>query len=56
VTLDIFSGEIERKTFFDRAEVETIAVPKMFNVDYSKNEVLLYGIYRRNERFGLLKF
>ena len=55
VTLDVFSGEIGRKTFFDRAEVETIAVPKMFNVDYSKNEVLLYGIYRRNERFGIFK-
>jgi hypothetical protein len=55
VTVDIFSGAIERETFFSRADVETIAAPKLFNVDYEKNEVLLYGINRRNERFGLLK-
>lgn len=55
VTVDVFSGEIERKTFFNRADTETIAAPKLFNVDYLKKEVLLYGIYRRNERFGLLK-
>jgi hypothetical protein len=55
VTIDIYSGETQRETFFSRSDVETIAVPKLFHVDYEQKEVLLYGINRRNERFGLLK-
>tara|TARA_R110000737_G_scaffold353477_1_gene405913 strand:+ start:2385 stop:3950 length:1566 start_codon:yes stop_codon:yes gene_type:complete len=55
VTIDLFSGAVGRETFFSRDDVETIAVPKLFNVDYERKEVLLYGINRRDERFGLLK-
>lgn len=55
VTLDVYSGIVNRETFFSRDDVETIAVPKLFNVNYDRKEVLLYGINRRDERFGLLK-
>jgi hypothetical protein len=54
VTLDTKDGEINRETFFDRKELEAMAVPKMFNVDYTNGEVLLYAIMRSKERFGII--
>lgn len=55
VTLDASDGKMNRETFFDRKELDAIAKPKMFNVDYQNQEVLLYAIMGSKERFGLLK-
>ncbi len=53
--IDLNTGELVQKTFFDRKEIEALAVPKRFCVDYTNQDVLLYAIYGRKERFGLLK-
>lgn len=55
VKVDIYTGEMTRETFFDREEVEAVAVPKLFHVNYDRKEVLLYAVFRKDERFGLLK-
>ena len=55
VEIDLSNGSVERKTLFDRSEINALAVPKLFNVNYTKGEVLLYAVYGRNERFGKLQ-
>ncbi|GAB5418278.1 MAG: hypothetical protein Crog4KO_16170 [Crocinitomicaceae bacterium] len=55
-SIDIASGEISRKPFFDREEIEALVMPKLFNVNYRSREVLIYAIWGRKEKFGLLKF
>ncbi|MDG1776002.1 MAG: hypothetical protein P8H33_01295 [Crocinitomicaceae bacterium] len=54
--IDLKTGEIERKAFFDRHQIEAIAVPKRFNVNPFTKEMILYSIWGRNERIGVLKF
>ena len=56
VEVDLEEGAISRKTFFDRQEITALAVPKMFHIDYKTNEMLLYAVYGKKERFGILKF
>jgi hypothetical protein len=56
VELDIDGGEMTRKTFFDRKEITAIAVPKQFNIDYNTKEMLVYAVYGKKEKFGILKF
>ncbi len=56
VTLDLSDGSVERKTFFDRKEINAYAVPKLFNTDYTNKQLLLYAIYGKKERFGVLNF
>ena len=56
VELDLTTGEMMRKTLFDRKEIGAVAVPKLFQIDYTTNELLLYAIISgKKERFGLLK-
>lgn len=55
VELNLENGEMTRKTFFDRKEITAIAVPKKFHIDYGTNEMLLYAVYGKKERFGILK-
>ena len=56
VEVDLENGEVKRNTFFDRKEISALAIPKLFFIDYQKKEMLLYAIYGREERFGILKF
>ncbi len=56
VELDLSNGSISRKTFFDRNEISALAVPKLFQVDYTNKEMLLYSVIGRKEKFGILKF
>jgi len=56
VEIDLENGDINRNTFFDRNEINALAVPKLFKIDYSTNEMLLYAVYGKKERFGILKF
>ena len=53
-TIDLESGDVERKMFFDREELGALAVPKLFNVDYLNNEVLLYAVRWKKEQFGVM--
>ena len=56
VEMDLETGEIKRKMFFDRSELGAIAVPKLFNVDYTNKEVLIYAIKGNKEKFGIIRF
>jgi hypothetical protein len=55
VEIDMEDGGISRKTFFDRKEIMALAVPKLFQRDFALNEILLYAVYARKERFGILE-
>lgn len=54
VRVDLTTGEQERKTFFDRSEIGALVVPKMFDVNYNTGEVLIYAIWGRKEKFGVI--
>ena len=56
VEIDLESGDYSRKMFFDRSELGAIAVPKLFNVDYNTEEVLIYGVKGTKEKFGIIRF
>lgn len=55
-SVDLDDGDIDRKPFFDREEIDALVMPKLFNVNYRSNEVLIYAIWGRKEKFGLLRF
>ena len=55
-SVDLKSGAKSRSTLFDRSEIDAVAIPKLFTVDYSKGELLIYSIWGREERFGVLHF
>lgn len=55
-SIDYLTGEKTRRTLFDRSEIEALAIPKLFNVNYITGELLMYAIWGRDERFGVLKF
>ena len=54
--IDLLTGEQKRKTFFNRSEVSTLAVPKMFEVSYESSQLLIYTIYGNREKIGRLSF
>ncbi len=54
--IDMATGEKKRRTFFDRSEIDALAVPKLFDVDYNNGEMILYSIWGRKERIGRLRF
>lgn len=56
VQVDLKSGDINRTAFINVNETKAIAIPRLFNVDYSKNEMLMYFIYGKKEKFGLIHF
>lgn len=56
VSIDLESGEFSRRMFFDRSELGAIAVPKLFNVDYNTEEVLIYAVKGTKEKFGIIQF
>lgn len=55
-SIDLETGEQERKTFFSREEVRALMVPKLFKVDYITGELILYSIAGRREKIGVLNF
>ena len=54
--IDLVTGEVKRNTFFERSEIEALAMPKLFDVNYKTGEMLLYSIWGRKERIGVLRF
>jgi hypothetical protein len=55
-TIDTETGETARKTFFNRKELNSIVVPKMFKINSLNKEILMYAILGGKERFGILNF
>jgi hypothetical protein len=53
--VDIQTGDVTQHTFFERSEITALAVPKRFCIDYVNKDMLLYAIYGRKERFGIMK-
>ncbi|MDX2359959.1 MAG: hypothetical protein QNK23_04065 [Crocinitomicaceae bacterium] len=53
-SIDLETGETERKPFFGRTEIEALAVPKLFNVNYPEAHILLYAIWGKKEKIGFL--
>lgn len=54
VEIDLKTGEVSRKKFFNREDVGAIAVPKQFTVNYLNNEMLIYTVKGKKEKFGLV--
>ena len=54
--IDLETGESQQSTFFDRAEINALAVPKLFSVSYQTKQMILYAIWGRKERIGLVRF
>lgn len=54
--IDLETGDVDRRMYFDRTELGAIVVPKLFHVDYKKQEMLIYAIKGRKEKFGKLEF
>ena len=54
--IDMVTGEKKRRTFFDRSEIDALAVPKLFDVNYSTGEMILYSMWGRKEKIGVLRF
>lgn len=55
-SIDCTTGDKTRNTLFDRSEMDALAIPKLFNVNYITKELLMYAVWGREERFGVLKF
>lgn len=56
VSLNLETGEQERRPMFDRADVKTIAVPKMFSIDKKNRTVLMYTLIGQREKFGRVTY
>lgn len=56
VDIDLKTGEFTRERYTSREETSALAVPKKFLADYTNNELFMYFIYGKKEKFGLLKF
>ncbi len=54
--VDLTTGEVNRRTFFDREEIGALAVPRLFSVNYRTNEMILYSIWGRKEKIGIMRF
>lgn len=54
--IDLNTGEMRRKSMFSRKETGTLAIPKMFAIDYNALEMLIYTTHGNKERYGLLRF
>lgn len=54
--VDLSDGTMQRKSMFSKKELGTLALPKMFEVDYINKHVLIYTTFRSKDRYGLLKF
>ena len=54
-SLDLATGNNNRQVMSTAKELSSIIKPKLFKFDSSKNEVLMYSIVRKKERFGIMK-
>ena len=54
--IDLESGDLKRECFFEGSDIKALAVPKLFEVNYKTGELLIYTIYGKKERIGLVKF
>ncbi len=55
VSFDLESGEISNELLFTRSEVEAYVFPKKFAINPKENNIILYAVKRKTEKFGLLQ-
>lgn len=56
VKIDLETGNVLREVMTNASEINSIVVPKLFKVDYSNKNILLYSISGSKERFGILNY
>lgn len=54
-SIDIETGKTSRRVFLERMKTKTLIIPKLFEVDYLSNEVIIYSTYGRKEKIGILE-
>lgn len=54
--IDLETGDLKRESFFESSDVKALAVPKLFEINYDTGELLIYTIYGKKEKIGLVKF
>ena len=56
MTVNLETGEEDRRILDDAEEIEAMLVPKKIKLDFRTGEAVLYAITARKEKFGLLRF
>lgn len=56
VKIDLQTGDVQRTNFVKTFDSESIAIPKLFETDYLKNEMLMVFRYGKKEKYGLIRF
>lgn len=51
-TIDLSTGEIDRKIYTDYKQFKSTLIPKLTHLNTLSGDVILYGIHKRKERFG----
>ncbi len=54
VEIDLETGDIQRETFLKAKDITALVVPKLFTLDYSTNQLILYAVYGRKEKYGTI--
>lgn len=55
VEIDLTTGNVSRKSIFNQKEINSMVLPKLFEVNRPNQELILYGVSGGRERFGILK-
>jgi len=53
-SIDLDTGESERTSFLQRDRSNTLVVPKLFNVNYLTDELIIYSVSGRKEKIGVI--
>lgn len=56
VTVDLSSGDIQRKLYSKRSETDAICVPKRFALDENNSTLMMYFQIKKKEKFGMLRY
>lgn len=54
-SVDLETGESQRSSFLGRGKSHTIVIPKMFEVNYRTDELIIYSVSGRKEKMGVIK-
>ena len=55
-SIDLENGDIKREAFLSRSKMNALILPKLFNVNYSTGELIIYSIAGRKEKLGVIQF
>lgn len=55
-SIDLDTGQKKREMLLERSKIKTLAVPKLFEVNYDTGELFIYTIIGRKEMIGCVNF